>query len=82
MEEIYGTIGIGAIILIILAVLPYIAIIGTWFEIKNMREETDINLEYISKLLLLLTDKDEEENKAGFQPALTVSETEQNHPNG
>ena len=39
MEEMYGTIGAGAIILIILAVLPYIALIGSWINTSKMKND-------------------------------------------
>lgn len=82
-----GTLGAGAIIVIILAVLPYIAIIGTWTEISRSRKERSEDLEYISELLEqireesreILNYKREGNNFAGFQPA--ESETEQNRPN-
>ena len=83
-----GTLETGAIIVIILAVLPYIAIIGTWTEISRMRknietelEETNRILEVLTKATLEIKERQKMRNidVAGFQPA--ESETEQNRPN-
>lgn len=80
-----GTLGAGTIIVIILAVLPYIAIIGTWTEISRSRKERSEDLEYISELLEQIREESrevlnyrcytQENNSAGFQPA------EENRPN-
>ncbi len=39
MEELLATLGIGTIILIIISILPYIAIIGTWLQLQKLNKQ-------------------------------------------
>lgn len=41
MEELFTVLGTGAIILIILAILPYIALIGTWINTGRMKNDIE-----------------------------------------
>lgn len=50
MEELFGALGLGVIVLIIIAILPYIALIGTWIEVRQMRKELEQANTYLATL--------------------------------